>query len=256
MEHEARPPARFSSQLSRQPHNQKQKQPRRALRARRWSLDIFREEIPKGFRPKAQGCDVPRRSAAKAEARATLGNHRPTSQPQGGCVSRMSISAIRLGVYAEALGRNPVGVVRLFDRSPRGNWNKLLLGRSAWARPPAFAALRRGTSQPWALLRNPFGISSAKMSKLQSPPEGGGASSSTPTFSAPSISRSPPAPGCRVSGLFGTTVAKPLVQVTTPTGLRLDLKPIFHPHSTWCLGRSARSQPRWGCRVIRPLYPG
>src|SRR5688500_13331495 len=39
-----------------------------------WSLDIPREEIPTGFRPTAQGC----------EERATLGNHRPRSQPQRG----------------------------------------------------------------------------------------------------------------------------------------------------------------------------
>ena len=111
----------------------------------------FPSDIPKGFRPKAQGCDIG----------ATLGNHRPTSQPQGGCVSRMSFSAIRLGVCAEAPGLNPVGVVRLFGHFTQGS--------------------SRFAGQPWALLRNPVGIQSrmhcrtclvhpplSKMSKLQS----------------------------------------------------------------------------------------
>ena len=57
----------------------------------------------------------------------------------------------------------------------------------------------------------------------------------------------PQSPGLR----RGSYPGKSLVQVTTPTGLRLDLKPIFHPHSTWCLGRSAWSQSRRGCKVVR-----
>ena len=60
------------------------------------------------------------------------------------------VRAIRPVVHPETSGRNPVGVVRLFGQLPRGNWNKLLVGRSAWAR----------ASQPWALGWNPVGIRS------------------------------------------------------------------------------------------------
>ena len=49
---------------------------------------------------------------------------------------------------------------------------------------------------------------------------------------------------------------RPSTQVTTPTGLRLNPKPIVHPHSTWCLRRSVRSQPLWGCAVVRALTQG
>ena len=35
------------------------------------------------------------------------------------------------------------------------------MGEPRVARASAFAALRRGTSQPWALRRNPFGIADA-----------------------------------------------------------------------------------------------
>ena len=47
-------------------------------------MDVFVEEIPKGFRNKAQGCDVG----------ATLGNRWSNSQPQRGCVSVPNISFI------------------------------------------------------------------------------------------------------------------------------------------------------------------
>jgi len=117
--------------------------------------------IPTGFRPKAQGC----------EARATLGNRRPTAQPQRGCVSIPiesfgNLSQVRVQRYTLVpkkwtavfggedevnvnvrmrlghgspfiLCRNPVGVVAFADHLPR-------VARA---------------SQPWALGRNPFGIS-------------------------------------------------------------------------------------------------
>src|SRR5207247_6492795 len=61
------------------------------------------QTIPKGLRPPAQGC----------EERATLG-HRPTrDQPQRGCGNS-------LFVWRSCdVGRNPVGVVICFRRSPR-----------------------------------------------------------------------------------------------------------------------------------------
>ena len=111
----------------------------------------MRPGIPTGFRPKAQGC----------EARATLGNGRPRAQPQRGCVSIPDKSFIPFGpVFAQkrpqlvlvdvnnlwrlehrfpfVLGRNPVGVAVIAVHLPR-------VARA---------------SQPWALRRNPFGISS------------------------------------------------------------------------------------------------
>ena len=86
--------------------------------------------IPKGFRRKAQGC----------AARATLG------QPVRGITTLKGV-ATRCDARREA-GRNPVGVVSAEADGPRGNWNKLLRERSAWAR----------SAQPWASRRNPFGI--------------------------------------------------------------------------------------------------
>ena len=94
------------------------------------SLAIFCKQIPKGLRPKAQGCDEG----------ATLGKRWSKSQPQRGCVSISTISSIpiRCGVWAEAPGRNPVGVVRLCGHFTQGS--------------------SRFAGQPWALLRNPVGI--------------------------------------------------------------------------------------------------
>ena len=94
-----------------------------SLGERAWSLDIFREEIPKGLRPKAQGCDLG----------ATLGNRWSMSQPQRGCVSILRLDSIpnRHGVWAEAPGRNPVGVVRLFGHFTQGSSRFAEIGRAS-----------------------------------------------------------------------------------------------------------------------------
>ncbi len=93
----------------------------------------FHHPIPKGLRNKAQGC----------EARATLGKVAGVSQPQRGCVTFLWSTLPTTG-YQRAAGkvlktlRNPVGVDAIFRTIPR------------------VAPIRSG--QPWALLRNPFGI--------------------------------------------------------------------------------------------------
>ena len=108
------------------------------------SLAIFCKQIPKGLRPKAQGCDA----GAHAERPSInlfqfpLGKRWSKSQPQRGCVSISTISSIpiRCGVWEEAPSRNPVGVVRLCGHFTQGS--------------------SRFAGQPWALLRNPVGIQS------------------------------------------------------------------------------------------------
>ena len=112
----------------------------------------FRRRNPKGIAPQSPGL----RGAApeRSDGGGTSYPGNPSAQgptPTGLRLDPEHIfRAIRPVVCAEMSGRNPVGVVRLFGQLPRGNWNKLLVGRSAWAR----------ASQPWALGWNPVGIRS------------------------------------------------------------------------------------------------
>ena len=107
--------------------------------------------IPTGLRNKAQGCP------AKRELPWVKWPHNLTT-PTGLRPGASAQTPRRMGMEdRRKIETQPRWGCDLDQRFPRGNWNKLILGRSAWA----------PTSQPWALLRNPFGISSAKMSKLQ-----------------------------------------------------------------------------------------
>jgi len=91
-------------------------------------LRVTQLRIPKGFRPKAEGC----------EERATLGTAgNLVSTPTG---LRPVLSGARV--------HNPVGVDVRFHRCPR-----VARACRVWALKPLYAA-----SQPWAGGRNPFGI--------------------------------------------------------------------------------------------------
>ena len=95
--------------------------------------------IPTGFRNKAQGCP------AKRELPWVKWPHKLTT-PTG----------LRPGASAQTPRRLRMEDRRKIETQPR--WGCDLDQRFPRVAP---------TSQPWALLRNPFGISTAKMSKLQ-----------------------------------------------------------------------------------------
>ena len=99
----------------------------------------IREEIPKGFRPKAQGCEacLPRRTRRR-QARATLGQWTPNVTTRNGVAAE----------HERKLRSNGMNVMCGNETQPR--WGRTVCRAGI----PRVGAMR----QPWALGRNPVGI--------------------------------------------------------------------------------------------------